>query len=672
MSNNPSSSAETGGKYNHRSHVDLVQLCVERGLKSTGKDDTLIIRLQEYDTRAAQEERSLAESQALQVSSGAFANRVSGGSCNKRHQSIYVPNRETKIYTFSTCEEQSKVCSRERGADYNIYSCMGVLRNLLPAFSPPLAVRGLHHYTRYVARFSFRGANEPKIPGENLAATDSTVSQDGFDVEITASNSTGHGPTLESGVVGSSQGDFIDKGTQTAEAPIHRRSIDTAKDVIATEGNADFQSPSAKSHIPKAPYLPNLEEKYEVEIKDYKAKIEDYKKEIEGYTEEIEDYKARIEDYKKEIEDYKKETRQFEIFKNQKDQSVNELVQQNEMTTKIIMTKDDKIDELRDELKLWIEKNVELQHSLRRERERYENLFTQMQRIRGNVWVAARMRDMNSSEKYSDRSETSAFTIDGVNAHVCSIKPPGILVQLDFAFGPNDSNEYVGRDLAPILGALLDSHNVCIIADGQSNTGKSYTMYSGPNSLVASAVSRIFFIVQSIDDARTYHKSLSKTGGVESRWQLKLSVLEIYLEKTYDLLSPRGCKSPLEVRSPEFLRSESIVKPDHILPFMDLVSHNRNARKTQKNGTSSRGHVVIIVTLTNKDLAKVAKLYLVDLAGSERLDGQDPGFEKETRFINESRTEFRQAIKAFREGRRHQPTTKAVKVSSTDNLAGLY
>lgn len=123
---------------------------------------------------------------------------------------------------------------------------------------------------------------------------------------------------------------------------------------------------------------------------------------------------------------------------------------------------------------------------------------------------------------------------------------------------------------------------------------------------------------------------------------IKLSFVEIYMEKCYDLLcskeeSQRGCLDVRETSSGEMsvsgLSEHPVYDVESMIKYLSKAAKVRSTGSTEMNIQSSRSHAICTVyvrvtiptveqnhstTTPNKTL--VSKLHFVDLAGSERLE----------------------------------------------------
>ena len=181
----------------------------------------------------------------------------------------------------------------------------------------------------------------------------------------------------------------------------------------------------------------------------------------------------------------------------------------------------------------------------------------------------------------------------------------------------NEIYEYVGKR---IVGDVMEGYNGTIFAYGQSGSGKTYTMY-GPDifddiykGIIPRIVEDIFNYVENADENIDF--------------QFKLSVLEIYKEIMYDLLSHQIKDLKIQ-ENPEtgmIIDGLSEVYLSSINEFFDYVEMsqiNRKTAETKLNHNSSRSHCILILEVSQsfkkEKIIKKGILNLVDLAGSEKI-----------------------------------------------------
>eukprot|EP01061_Rhynchopus_euleeides_P018007 TRINITY_DN29801_c0_g1_i2.p1 TRINITY_DN29801_c0_g1~~TRINITY_DN29801_c0_g1_i2.p1 ORF type:complete len:866 (+),score=393.79 TRINITY_DN29801_c0_g1_i2:153-2750(+) len=227
----------------------------------------------------------------------------------------------------------------------------------------------------------------------------------------------------------------------------------------------------------------------------------------------------------------------------------------------------------------------------------------------------------------------------------------------DSIFGANseqeDIYEIVGR---PVVTDIFKGYNGTIFVYGQTGSGKSHTMM-GPSTdgycsnpqlkgIIPRVVEQIFVNVENSDPAVEF--------------SIKVSYVEIYMEKIRDLLEPS--KVNLQLRE-DFkggkgvyiadATEQYVADPEEIFQLMKDGASNRVVASTQMNDVSSRSHAIFSLSITQKHSVKLdqktGKLYLVDLAGSEKVgktkaEGQQL---EEAKLINKSLSSLGQVITAL-------------------------
>lgn len=180
------------------------------------------------------------------------------------------------------------------------------------------------------------------------------------------------------------------------------------------------------------------------------------------------------------------------------------------------------------------------------------------------------------------------------------------------AFGPSSSNYNVCEHLEPMVNASLELHeDFCIMIDGQSGAGKSWTLCDGPGNVTVSVAAQIFDCVAEI----------KRNGRI---WTVCCTAVELYKNTFFDLLSPGTGPSGKVVAEkngqPLGLANEPAISEASLIILLQRAYQARHRRATSKNHTSSRGFAVYTLTLSTHLGAETIKLsvVLVDLAGSER------------------------------------------------------
>jgi kinesin family protein 5 len=134
--------------------------------------------------------------------------------------------------------------------------------------------------------------------------------------------------------------------------------------------------------------------------------------------------------------------------------------------------------------------------------------------------------------------------------------------------------------------------------------------------IIPRALSQIFYFIDNYDNA-------------DIEFEVRVSVLEIYLEKLYDLLNEDENSPKLDIKSlpsgviVKGLIEECVNDEEELLYIFDEAEKRREVDTTKLNKTSSRSHMVFRLEIRQKhkydETEKRGVLNLVDLAGSEKL-----------------------------------------------------
>ncbi|CAM6042624.1 unnamed protein product [Sphagnum compactum] len=253
----------------------------------------------------------------------------------------------------------------------------------------------------------------------------------------------------------------------------------------------------------------------------------------------------------------------------------------------------------------------------------------------GSMVPCIRRSDQESFTFKDDKEEESVFTFDRV-FYEDSIQA--------------DVFEFVAK---PIVKDAMNAINGTILAYGQTGAGKTHTM-EGPNmqnlddssskGILPRVAQCIFEFIQAADET--------------SEFLIKLSMVEIYMERIRDLLD--ATKNNLQVKENRakgiFIAgvTERYVQTEkEMLQILQVGLANRAVGATQMNAGSSRSHCVFLFTIqqTNSEdrSMKTGKVYLVDLAGSEKVErtGAEGKLLSEAKMINKSLSALGNVINAL-------------------------
>jgi len=227
----------------------------------------------------------------------------------------------------------------------------------------------------------------------------------------------------------------------------------------------------------------------------------------------------------------------------------------------------------------------------------------------------------------------------------------------DWVFKPKASQVAVYTQIRPLVTEVLRGYNGTVLAYGQTNSGKTYTMTgTEENPGILRRMFEQFFEHQKTDQEET-------EDDVDKEYLTHVCVLEVYNERIRDLLNKHSDKY-VEVREhPDHgffvkgLTKKIVTNQEHGINILKASLKERTVAKTSRNDASSRSHLIITISMEKSTSIKtdgkkdnvvlVSKMNLVDLAGSECLsqDHISESLMKETKNINTSLTCLASVIK---------------------------
>ncbi|XP_056429883.1 uncharacterized protein LOC130369119 [Hyla sarda] len=272
-------------------------------------------------------------------------------------------------------------------------------------------------------------------------------------------------------------------------------------------------------------------------------------------------------------------------------------------------------------------------------------LYNQLQELRGNIRVFCRCR---LDDRKGEHLEFLANEELVVNCNGAKKR-----FRYDQVFLPQCTQEEVFEETLPIIRSCVDGYNVCILAYGQTGSGKTYTMM-GTDQKPGVNIRSIRELLRICNEKRRV------------KYVIRISMLEIYNEGVYDLLSQNGNKQ-LEIRSQgkvvtlPGLTEMEVGNEDDIKKIISFGGKNRTVASTKMNTESSRSHLIVMFTLNGIDtisgVASSSTLTLCDLAGSERISKTEATGQRlvEAAAINKSLTALGQVFTALKTNSLHVP-----------------
>jgi hypothetical protein len=211
-------------------------------------------------------------------------------------------------------------------------------------------------------------------------------------------------------------------------------------------------------------------------------------------------------------------------------------------------------------------------------------------------------------------------------------------------FAPDSEQaELFQHSALPLLRRFEDGDSCVLFAYGITNAGKTHTIQG--NSQEPGILPRL---------VEELFSSSSHSGEIE----LHLSMMEIYQEQIYDLLSKSKKREKLSIRDghgklevPRLSHHRLHAAADAV-QLMNQGSSKRCQSKTVLNAESSRSHAMYSITMNKKHKGKdqISVFHIVDLAGAERVNRtKATGFQmKEANNINMSLMQLWRCLNAMK------------------------
>ncbi|KAF9196177.1 hypothetical protein BGZ49_002890 [Haplosporangium sp. Z 27] len=271
-----------------------------------------------------------------------------------------------------------------------------------------------------------------------------------------------------------------------------------------------------------------------------------------------------------------------------------------------------------------------------------------------NIKVVCRFRPQNALEIREGGQPIITFDDNGQSVKVDSKEYPGSFT-FDRVFSwESKQKDVFDYSISTIVDDVINGYNGTVFAYGQTGSGKTFTMM-GPSiddedtkGIIPRIVDQIFASIIASPSTMEY--------------TVKVSYMEIYMEKIRDLLNPVNDNLPIheEKNRGVYVKGLFEVYVSSISEIHEVMRRGGNSRMvayTNMNAESSRSHSIFVVTISQKNLAdgsvKSGKLYLVDLAGSEKVGktGASGQTLEEAKKINKSLSALGMVINALTDGK---------------------
>ena len=265
------------------------------------------------------------------------------------------------------------------------------------------------------------------------------------------------------------------------------------------------------------------------------------------------------------------------------------------------------------------------------------------------IKVVARFRPQNKIESAAGSDQIVEFT--GEDTCTVSSNEASGAFTFDRVFATDARQQEVfDYSIRNTVDDVLAGYNGTVFAYGQTGSGKTYTMM-GADIEDPEAKGIIPRIVEQIFD-----RIMQSDGSIE--FTVKVSYMEIYMEKIRDLLVPHNDNLPVHEDKQrgvyvKGLHEFYVSSVGEVYVILDRGGQSRAVAATNMNQESSRSHSIFVIEVTQKNMesgsARSGRLFLVDLAGSEKVGktGASGQTLEEAKKINKSLSSLGNVINAL-------------------------
>ncbi|KAJ1020485.1 hypothetical protein NDA13_005802 [Ustilago tritici] len=276
-----------------------------------------------------------------------------------------------------------------------------------------------------------------------------------------------------------------------------------------------------------------------------------------------------------------------------------------------------------------------------------------------NIKVVCRFRPPNSIEQREGSDIVVDFSHDGslvkMTRGASTSGPEAGGFVFDRVFPMNTMQRDVFEfGIKETVDDVLNGYNGTIFAYGQTGSGKTFTMMGSDidNDDLKGIIPRI--------TEQIFENIMASPPHLE--YLVKVSYMEIYMEKIRDLLAPQN--DNLQVHEEKnrgvYVKGLSDFYVGGQADVYEIMRQGGQARavsSTNMNAESSRSHSIFLITIQQRNTetgsVKTGNLYLVDLAGSEKVGktGASGQTLEEAKKINKSLSALGMVINALTDGK---------------------
>ena len=274
--------------------------------------------------------------------------------------------------------------------------------------------------------------------------------------------------------------------------------------------------------------------------------------------------------------------------------------------------------------------------------------------VANTIKVVARFRPQNKIETAAGSENIVTFESEET-CNVNSREAAGAFT-FDRVFPTNTAQHHVfDYSIRSTVDDVLAGYNGTVFAYGQTGSGKTFTMMGGGDIEDEASKGIIPRITEQIFDS-----IMRSDASIE--FTVKVSYMEIYMEKIRDLLVPQNDNLPIHEDKArgvyvKGLHEFYVGSVGEVYQVLDRGGQARAVAATNMNQESSRSHSIFVIEVTQKNVesgsARSGRLFLVDLAGSEKVGktGASGQTLEEAKKINKSLSALGMVINALSDGK---------------------
>jgi kinesin family member 5 len=269
------------------------------------------------------------------------------------------------------------------------------------------------------------------------------------------------------------------------------------------------------------------------------------------------------------------------------------------------------------------------------------------------IKVVARFRPFNKLEAAAGSENIVSFESED-SCSINSKEAQGAFT-FDRVFPTNTRQQDIfDYSIRSTVDDVLAGYNGTVFAYGQTGSGKTYTMMGSDigdensKGIIPRIVGQIFDSIARSDSS--------------IEWLVKVSYMEIYMEKIRDLLYPQNDNLPVHEEKQKGVYVKGLCElyvgsVDEVYTVLERGGQARMVAATNMNQESSRSHSIFVIEVQQKNTesgaARSGRLFLVDLAGSEKVGktGASGQTLEEAKKINKSLSALGMVINALSDGK---------------------